>query len=83
MVNQSIGYDQKRTAHMGENFDTIDFDVHPVTKQQVERLQMKTIMGELLIAGKKIKCSIGEVDHLIETLQDSRQVFMQKYRFGT
>jgi hypothetical protein len=81
-VNQRHAIDQNKVKRFGNYFGSIDFEVNSVSQAAIEAKRMDTKAGKLLIGGREFECTLAELDRLIETCQNAKVVFYQKYRFG-
>lgn len=83
MVNQSGAMDEKKTRRFGKLFKTIDFNLgESPSKEMIEKFKSDTTIGTLHLGGQEFKMTIAEIQHLINTLEQTKVIFNQKYRFG-
>lgn len=81
-VNHSYGINQEKVKHFGKLFGSIDFEVASTSKRILESRQENATAGTLQIGGKEFQVTLAELDRIIETCQNAKMVFFQKYRFG-
>ena len=82
-LNQTHAYDPKKIRHFGKLFGTIDFEMNenlsgPVIRQR----QSDTTVGSLFIGERSFNLTIAEIERVIETLQNAREVFYKSYTLG-
>lgn len=65
-VNQRFAINQKKVAHMGKYFGSIDFEVASTNKSQLRIKENKVHVGDFLIADKRYKCSLDDLDAISE-----------------
>jgi len=81
-VNNRHAIDQNKVKKFGNYFGSIDFEVNSISQAVLEAKRMDTRAGKLLIGGKEFECTLAELDRIIETCQNAKVIFYQKYRFG-
>ena len=83
-VNNFWGADRNRLDQKyGEFFSSIDFEVGIVpTKQTFNKNQENVLVGEFKIGKSSYKLTLAELNQLIETCNNAKTTFFQKYRLG-
>lgn len=65
-VNLRFGINQEKVKKFGKYFGSIDFEVASTNRSQLSRLQESSIAGEFLIADKRYKCTLDDLDAISE-----------------
>lgn len=76
-LNNSFAYGKNGD---GKYLSTIDFDINDkLTTETIRNNYSRIIVGELSIGDHSYRLNIEEIEHLIDTLQRSKDVLMKKY----
>lgn len=82
-VNHRFGYDQKKTQKLGNVFPSIDFERNESLHADQYRSRDKSaIVGEFLIAGKRIKVTYHELRRIMETAEAGLDIVDKAYKLG-
>lgn len=79
-TNHRYAVNQDRVEHLGNYHGSIDFEVKSTSKLGIQRTGQGTPAGKLTIGTKEFELSLAELDRLIETCQNAKTIFFQKYR---
>lgn len=61
-VNLRFGINQEKVRHLGKYFGSIDFEVASTNRSQLRIKENQVIAGEFLIADKRFKCTLDDLD---------------------
>lgn len=82
-INARHGIDNEQvTKSYGPVFGSIDFEPTPITKELFQMKGNKSNAGTFHIGGKQFNLTLAELDRVIETCQNAKSVFWQKFKFG-
>ncbi len=82
-INARHAIDNERvTKSYGSMFGTIDFEPNEISKQVLQMEGNKANAGKFHIGGKEFNVTLAELDRIIETCQNAKSVFWQKFKFG-
>lgn len=79
-VNQSFAMNPEKVRKLGKYFSSIDFSVYPEMNRDLVRERLKsTPVGDFHIGGKDFQLNLGEIEHVIETMELARETFLKKF----
>lgn len=65
-INQIYGINQEKVRRYGKYFGSIDFEVASTNKAVLNLKQGETIAGEFKIGDRSFKCSLNDLDEIIQ-----------------
>lgn len=65
-VNLIFGINQEKVRKFGNYFGSIDFEVASTNRSQLKIKENQVIAGEFIIAGKRYKCTLDDLDAISE-----------------
>ena len=81
-VNQSYGYDQKKTRKKGKLFASIDFEVSDTISEKYFENHEAPVVGKLHIGGKVFEVTLPELDQIEITMNNAKDTVHRKYKMG-
>jgi len=82
-INQRYAVDETKVRHMGKLYSSIDFElVEGVDKLQFKNTPKRTVAGTFYIGDRSFTVTLGELDRIIETAQNAKEVFIKAYKLG-
>ncbi len=66
-VNQRYSINQEKVSKWGKYYGGIDFEVASVNKEQLNFKGNSVTAGEFVIAERKYKCSLDDLDSIIDS----------------
>ena len=65
-VNQIYSINQEKVKRFGKYFGSIDFEVASTNREQLKFKGDQVNAGEFCIGGKKYKCSLSDLESIVE-----------------
>ena len=82
-VNNSFAWNKKeKLARRGKFYSSIDFDVADLPESTMKQRKTDTVLGQFIIGKSKFDLTHAEINQIIETLSDAKQVIDRKFRLG-
>ena len=66
-INQRYSINQEKVSKWGKYFGSIDFELSSATRQQLNSRGNQIQAGEFVIADKKFKCTLEDIDNIIDS----------------
>ena len=82
-VNNSFGYDKKRTQKLGKFYNSIDFEVKSdYSTEEFSNNPNKPVVGTFEIGNKRFPLTFSELNLIEQTVRDAKEVVNKGYALG-
>jgi hypothetical protein len=82
-INNTFGYNEKRTRRYGKFFNSIEFEIDDtLSEEKYGDPNVKPVVGKFYIGNQSFPVTYTELSHIIDTLEDAQRALNNKYRLG-
>lgn len=82
-VNNSFGYDKKRTQKLGKFYNSIDFEVKSdYNTEEFSNNPNKPVVGTFEIGNKQFPLTFSELNLIEQTVRDAKEAVNKGYALG-
>ncbi len=82
-VNNSFGYDKKRTQKLGKFYNSIDFEVKSdYSIEEFSNNPNKPVVGTFEIGNKRFSLTFSELNLIEQTMRDAKEAVNKGYALG-